>query len=110
MTTTTAAAATHTHAPHITVKTLYVIYGALLGLMFLTLGAAYLDLGLANFPVAMGIATAKMGLIIVYFMHVRYSSTLVRVFSCAALFWLVILVIGMLNDYYTRGYLNVPGK
>jgi cytochrome c oxidase subunit 4 len=108
MTTTTPA--THAHAPHIDVKTLYVVYGALLGLMFLTLGAAYLDLGPANFPVAMGIATVKMVLIILYFMHVRYSSTLIRVFSCAAIFWLVILVIGMLNDYYTRGYLNVPGK
>jgi cytochrome c oxidase subunit IV len=107
MTTTTTAEA---HAPHVTLKTLYVVYGCLLGLMFLTLGAAYIDLGPANFPVAMGIATAKMGLILVYFMHVRYSSTLIRVFSVAAFFWLVILVIGMLNDYFTRGFLNVPGK
>ena len=110
MTTTSPATGTHTHTPHIDVKTLYIIYGALLGLMLLTFGAAFLDMGLANFPIAMGIATVKMALIIIYFMHVRYSSTLIRVFSCAAFFWLIVLVIGMLNDYFTRGYLNVPGK
>jgi hypothetical protein len=36
-------------------------------------------------------------------MHVRYSDNLTRVFSGAAILWLVILVIGFLNDYFTRG-------
>lgn len=96
--------------PHITPKTYFIIYGALLGLMFLTLGAALVDLGPANFVVAMGIATVKMLLILLYFMHVRYSDKLTWVFSTAAFFWLVIMVVGTLNDYFTRGYLNVPGK
>jgi cytochrome c oxidase subunit 4 len=95
---------------HITVRTLYVIYGCLIGLMFLTYGAALLDLGRANFLIAMGIATTKMVLIILYFMHVRYSEKLLWVFSTAAILWLIILVVGLLNDYFTRGYLNVPGK
>lgn len=106
---TTSAHAIDAHAPHITVQTLYIIYGALLGLMLLTLGAAFLDLGRANFLLAMGIATAKMILIILYFMHVRFSDKLVWVFSIAAFFWLVVLIVGLLNDYFTRG-LTVPGK
>jgi cytochrome c oxidase subunit 4 len=96
--------------PHITPKTYFIVYGALLGLMFLTLGAALVDLGPANFLVAIGIATVKMVLILLYFMHVRYSDKLTWVFSTAALFWLIILIVGTLNDYFTRGYLNVPGK
>jgi cytochrome c oxidase subunit 4 len=96
--------------PHITPKTYFIIYGALLALMFLTLGAALVDLGPANFLVAMGIATVKMVLIVLYFMHVRYSDKLTWVFSTAAFFWLIILIVGTLNDYFTRGYLNVPGK
>jgi len=83
--------ATHTQ-PHITPKTYLIVYGALMGLMTLTLVAALFDLGVANFTIAMGIATVKMVLIILYFMHVRYSDNLTRVFSVAAFFWLLILV------------------
>jgi cytochrome c oxidase subunit 4 len=96
--------------PHIGIKTLLIIYACLIGLMFLTLGAATVDLGRANFLVAMGIATTKMVLIILYFMHVRYSEKLTWVFSTAAFLWLIIMVGGLLNDYFTRGFLNVPGK
>jgi cytochrome c oxidase subunit 4 len=108
--TTTTATTTHEHDRHIGVKTLYTIYGALLLLMLLTFGAAHVDLGLLNFAVAITIATVKMVLIILYFMHVRYSGKLVWVFSFAAFFWLVIFIGGTLNDYFTRGFLNVPGK
>jgi cytochrome c oxidase subunit IV len=100
----------HAHDQHISLRTLYTVYGALLVLMLLTFGAAHIDMGPFNFAVAMGIATVKMVLIILYFMHVRFSSKLVWVFSFAAFFWLLIFVIGTLNDYFTRGFLNVPGK
>ena len=100
----------HAHDQHIGLRTLYTVYGALLVLMLLTFGAAFIDMGPFNFAIAMGIATVKMVLIILYFMHVRFSSKLVWVFSFAAFFWLLIFVIGTLNDYFTRGFLNVPGK
>ena len=104
-------AAAHGHAPHVTVKTLLVIYGMLIGLMFLTLGAALIDLGRANFMIAMGIAAVKMFLIVVYFMHVRYSPKLIWVASFGAFLWLLILVGGFMNDYLTRDLLlNLPGK
>jgi cytochrome c oxidase subunit 4 len=110
MTTTPTANTAHGHDEHIGVKTLFVVYGALLVLMLLTFGAAFVDLGRLNFAVAMTIATVKMVLIVLYFMHVRYGGKLVWVFSFAAFFWLVIFIIGTLNDYFTRGFLNVPGK
>ncbi len=105
---------THTAGPpqqhHITPKTYVIIYLALMGLMALTFGVAYLNLGWANFPIAMGIATVKMVLILLFFMHVRYSDKLTWVYSTAAFLWLVILVIGTLNDYFTRGEIQIPGK
>jgi cytochrome c oxidase subunit 4 len=95
---------THDHAEgHIGPKTYLIVYGALIGLMLLTIFAALFDLGAANFLVAMGIAAVKMVLIILYFMHVRYSDKLTWVFSSAAFLWLIILIVGFLNDYFSRG-------
>ena len=98
-----------TEVDHIGPRTYVVIYFALLGLMALTVLAALFDLGPANFGIAMGIAAVKTALIILYFMHVRYSDKLVWVFSVAALLWLVIMIVGTLNDYFTRDYW-VPSK
>lgn len=100
----------HGHEGHITVKTLLVIYAALIALMFLTYGAALIDLGRANFLIAMGIATVKMVLIVLYFMHVRYSPKLTWVAAMGTFLWLIVLVAGLLNDYFTRGLINIPGK
>ena len=94
----------HDHAEnHIGPRTYLIIYAALLGLMALTVIAALFDMGSANFVVAMGIAAAKMFLIVVYFMHVRDGTNLTKAFSAAAFLWMIILVVGVLNDYFTRG-------
>ena len=99
------------HEPHVLPLRIYfTIFGALMGLMVLTVGAALFDLGMANFAVAMGIAVVKMVLILMFFMHVKYSERLVWVFSTAAFFWLLLLIGGLLNDYLTRGQTNVWGK
>ena len=100
----------HGQNGHITVKTLFVIYGALLGLMTLTVVAALIDMGRANFIVAMTIALVKMILIILYFMHVRYSGKLTWLASTGAILFFLLLVVGLLNDYWTRMDLQVPGK
>jgi cytochrome c oxidase subunit IV len=100
----------HGETGHVTVKTLLIIYGVLIGLMFLTVGAAMIDMGRANFIVAMTIALVKMILIILYFMHVRYSSKLTWLASVGAFLFFLVLVVGLLNDYWTRMDLNVPGK
>ncbi len=101
----------HAHAqPHIGPKFYLIIYGALLGLVVLTVLAALLDLGAANFGVAMSIALAKMVLIILYFMHVRYSDRLTWVFSTAAFLWLLIFIVGTLNDYFSRGFVDPSGR
>jgi cytochrome c oxidase subunit 4 len=54
----------------------------------------------------MTIATAKATLVVLYFMHVRYSARLVWVIVAAALFWVAILFAFTLGDFYTRGWLS----
>jgi cytochrome c oxidase subunit 4 len=104
MTTTTA----HKHI--VPVQTYLVIYGVLMGLLLLTVAAALIDLGPFQFAAAMLIALIKGILIVLFFMHVRYSERLVWIFSGASFLWLLILIVFTLNDYLTRGWLNVPGK
>jgi cytochrome c oxidase subunit 4 len=81
----------------------YAVGIALLVLFLLTVGVAYIDLGALNIVVAMAIATFKTILVVLYFMHVRYSSRVTWVFVSASFFWLVILLVLTLSDYVTRG-------
>ena len=80
------------------------------GLLVATVAGAFMPLGVFHLPVALTIAGIKAALIIMYFMHVRYSSKLIWVFSTAAFFWLSILLVFSLSDYFTRGWIDVPGK
>ena len=82
----------------------YFITGlALLGLLALTITAAYVNLGPLNVMTAMTISAAKTALIILFFMHLRYSKPLIWIFAGAGVFWLGILLSLALSDYLTRG-------
>jgi cytochrome c oxidase subunit 4 len=97
--------------PHVVpVSTYLVIYGCLMGLLLLTVGAALIDLGPFQFATAMAIAVMKAVLIVLVFMHVRYSDRLTWIFSGASFLWLFLLIAFTLGDYLTRGWLNIPGK
>jgi cytochrome c oxidase subunit 4 len=76
-----------------------------MGLMLLlaaTVGIAYVDLGPFNTAAAMSISLAKAGLILVFFMHLKKASPLVRLFACAGFFWLAMMLTLALGDYLTR--------
>jgi cytochrome c oxidase subunit IV len=83
------------------------VFLALLAGTALTTWVATHDLGPLNDAVALGIAGTKSALVILYFMHVRYQTRLVWVFSLAGFVWLVLFFILILADYETR--LPVPG-
>ena len=68
--------------------------------------AAALNLGEWNLVIAITIAVLKALLIVLYFMHLRWSTWLVRLFAGAALFWLTILFVMTLQDYFSR-YANM---
>ncbi len=93
---------------HIVPVKIYVtIFLALLVGTALTVMAAFVDFPWQlNTIVAMTIATTKATLVVLYFMHVRYSTRLVWVIVAAALFWMGILFALTLADFYTRPWLS----
>ncbi|HEY7392141.1 MAG TPA: cytochrome C oxidase subunit IV family protein [Bryobacteraceae bacterium] len=99
------------HAEHIdSVKTYAVILVTLLILTILTAFVATIDLGALNIIVALCIAVAKMLLVVLFFMHVRYSTRLTRLVMISGMLWLAILLLMAFSDFATRGWLGVPGK
>lgn len=94
----------------ISLRTYVLIYTVLLLLLVATAGASFLPLGAAHLPVAMTIAIVKAVLIVLFFMHVYYSSRLTWVVSVASFLWLILLLAFVLADYFSRGWLDIPGK
>lgn len=88
-----------------TVRLYYIVFGALLLLLLLTVEAARHDLGRWNFAVAAFIAAMKALLIALFFMHVRDSAPLIKLVVAAGLLWLVLLFSLSLADYWTRTWL-----
>lgn len=78
------------------------IWAALLGLLGLTFGLAYVPLGAFSVPTALGIAALKAGLVALLFMGLSRSGVLMRLAAIAGLLWLVILFSLTLSDYLTR--------
>jgi len=86
-------------------KTYYAIFAALLAGTAVTVGVAFLDLGPMNTVVAITIAVIKALLVVLYFMHVKYSSRLTWVFAGAGFVWLVLMIGLTIADFDTRGWI-----
>jgi len=72
----------------------------------LTVFAAFYDFpGPLNAVVALTIAVVKATLVVLFFMHVRYSGRLVWLVIAAALLWLAIMFAITFSDYWTRTWL-----
>jgi cytochrome c oxidase subunit 4 len=86
----------------------YRVFAALLGLTLLTWGLSYLELNSTlGIIVALTIATVKALLVVLFFMHVRYSSWLTWVFVGTGIAFLGHFLILTMSDYLTRA--TVPG-
>jgi cytochrome c oxidase subunit 4 len=91
-------------------KTNILVLCALLTLTALTVLVAFQDMGRMNNVAAIGIACLKASLVIWFFMHVKFASTLVRIAIATGLIFLLILFGFVMADVTTRGMLGVPGK
>ena len=60
--------------------------------------------------VAMTIAVIKATLVVLFFMHVKYSTRLTKLVVVAGFFWLLLMFLFTFADYLSRGWLGVAGK
>ena len=91
-----------THHHIVPVKIYAAILVALLVGTAATVWVASTDLGPLNIVVALAIAIVKATLVVLFFMHLKYSEKLTWVFAGASIFWLVLLVGITMADYFTR--------
>ncbi len=79
---------------------------ALLVLAFATWGLAYVEMGRWNLVVALAIALAKAGLVWLFFMHGWFQPRIMKIGFGTGLFWLGILVVLTMSDYFSRGNMS----
>jgi cytochrome c oxidase subunit 4 len=95
---------------HIVSPKLYVgIFLFLMVMTALTVLAASIDMGPLNPVIALVIATAKATTVILFFMHVKYSTRMTQVVIVSALFFLFLLLGLTLTDYLSRAWMTYPG-
>jgi cytochrome c oxidase subunit 4 len=96
----------HTHRP------LYLkIFAALMVLLVLTVGAAWVPMGQMNIVVALTIAVIKAALIIMFFMHFKDSDHLTWLVGASTVAWFLIMIVLTLQDYMSRDWVtSMPGK
>lgn len=84
------------------VRVYLAIFAALLSLTAATTAAAFVDLGHLNVVIMLGIAVTKALLVILYFMHVRWSTRLTHIVIASGVVFFVILVMLTMADVLTR--------
>ena len=90
-------------------KVYFTIFAVLMVCTFLTVEAAKVDLnryfpGL-NIIVALGIATLKASLVVLFFMHGKYSPKRTQLVIICSVFWLAIMLFMTMSDYMTRPWI-----
>ena len=85
----------------------YAVFAALMVGTALTVAVAFVDLGAMNNVVMLTIACVKALLVILFFMHVRWSTRLTWLVVASGFFWLLIMFSITMADFLTRGW--VPG-
>jgi cytochrome c oxidase subunit 4 len=96
----------HAHGQHhvVPVKIYYGIFAILLVMTGITVAVAYVDLGRLNAVAALTIACFKALIVVLYFMHVKYSTRLIKLTVLAGLYWMGIIFALTLGDYLTRAW------
>lgn len=96
---------------HISSKKLYyAIFAALLVLTYATIEVSKIDLGRFNTIVALTIAVTKATLVVLFFMHVRYSTKLTKLVVVGGFAWLSLLFGLTMMDVATRAWISLPIK
>jgi cytochrome c oxidase subunit IV len=90
------------------IRLYFTIFAALMVLTVVTVAVTYVHLGAFNLAVALAIAVTKAMLVIMFFMHVKYSPKLIKVTIGCSFFFLLIMFVMTMSDYLSRGYEGLP--
>ena len=94
------------HAEHhiVTPFQYTLVFATLLVFTGITVGAAYVDMGVFNPIIALGIASFKAVIVILFFMHVKWQSKLIKMTVGAGFFTFLVLITMTLSDYISRSW------
>jgi cytochrome c oxidase subunit 4 len=94
------------HGEHhvVTPKTYIIVFITLLVFTGITVGAAFVNLGIFNPIIALAIACTKAVIVILFFMHVFFQSKLIKMTVAAGFFTFMILITMTLSDYISRAW------
>jgi cytochrome c oxidase subunit IV len=90
----------------VSIKTYLAVFAALVVLLAATVLASYVPLGEFNVVIPLAIAVCKAFLVMLFFMHVRYSGRLIWIYVGVGFFWLGILIALTMGDFLTRTWLS----
>ena len=94
----------HDQAHHGGIGTYLIIFAILLVLTAVTVFAAFVDFGVFNTVIALAIAVVKAVLVILFFMHLKESSGLLKLFVIAAFVFVGVMIGMTFNDFATRNW------
>jgi cytochrome c oxidase subunit 4 len=95
----------NTTHPSVPLSVYFVVFGALMVGTALTVAVAYVDLGVFNTIVALTIACIKALLVLLYFMHLRYTSKLTWAFAATGFVWLTLIIGLTMSDIVSRNWI-----
>ena len=96
---------------HIVPKRIYLaVFFTLIVMTWVTAFVSTIDMGRWNVFVALAIAIFKATLVILFFMHVKYSPRLTKFIVACGFFWLMLLLFIVMSDLWTRTWMGVPGR
>lgn len=88
----------------------FVIWAILLAFTGITVWTGYMDLGAANLPLAMVIATTKAILVILFFMHMSEAAGANRLVFSASFLFMFVMILGVFGDLWTRNPMTLPSS
>jgi len=91
--------------PVVPVKVYVGVFLVLIALTITTVAVSKIELGEYNFVAAITIAVVKATLVVLFFMHVKQSTAMTKLFVVAGFFWMAILFAFTLSDYFSRNWL-----
>lgn len=94
------------HSEHhiVTPRQYGLVFGTLLLFTLITVGAAYIDMKWANPVIALGIACFKAVIVILFFMHAKYQSRLIKMTIGSGFFLFLVLIVMTMSDYISRAW------